>query len=78
MIRKYKTVGIMIAILFMLSHKVSLANSVSVKEDSLIGEDRYKTAVEISKAGWNITNKALLVNENALSDALCASPLADE
>lgn len=78
MIRKYKTVGIMIAILFMLSHKVSLANSVSVKEDSLIGEDRYKTAVEISKAGWNITNKALLVNENSLSDALCASPLADE
>lgn len=50
----------------------------NVKETKLAGSDRYKTAVEISKAGWNSANKALLVNGTALPDALCASPLADE
>lgn len=50
----------------------------NVKEIKLAGSDRYKTAVEISKAGWSSANKALLVNGTALPDALCSSPLADE
>lgn len=50
----------------------------NVKEIKLAGSDRYKTAVEISKAGWSTASKALIVNGTALPDALCASPLADE
>lgn len=56
----------------------SRLESKGVKETKLAGTDRYKTAVEISKAGWSTTDKALLVNGKALPDALCASPLADE
>lgn len=87
MIRGRKTIALAIATLMIASSNLSLASAIeqsistartNVKETKLAGSDRYKTAVEISKAGWNSANKALLVNGTALPDALCASPLADE
>lgn len=87
MIRGRKTIALAIATLMIASSNLSLASAIeqsistartNVKETKLAGSDRYKTAVAISKAGWNSANKALLVNGTALPDALCASPLADE
>lgn len=49
-----------------------------VKETKLFGSDRYKTAVEVSKAGWSKADKAILINGYALPDALTSAPLAEE
>lgn len=53
-------------------------NARGVKETKLAGSDRYKTAVGVSKAGWSTSNKAILVQGNALADALTVAPLAEE
>ncbi|MEH6993742.1 Ig-like domain-containing protein [Neobacillus drentensis] len=42
----------------------------------LIGDTRYETAVEVSKAGWETANSVLLVNAFAIVDGLTATPLA--
>lgn len=40
------------------------------------GEDRYETAVEISKNGWDKADTAVLATGEDFPDALCAAPLA--
>lgn len=50
----------------------------NVKETKLAGGDRYKTAVNVSKASWSTSSKAILINGTALPDALTATPLAEE
>lgn len=57
---------------------LSRAEARGVKESKLAGEDRYKTAVNVSKAGWSTSTKAILINGTALPDALTATPLAEE
>lgn len=42
----------------------------------LAGQDRYLTAVEISKEGWDTANNVILATGEAFPDALCAAPLA--
>lgn len=44
----------------------------------IIGEDRFETAVKISKEGWNISDTIIIVNGNDknLVDGLTATPLA--
>jgi putative cell wall-binding protein/alpha-tubulin suppressor-like RCC1 family protein len=46
------------------------------KLNELIGETRYTTAVEISKAGWQSADTVFLVNGRAIADGLTATPLA--
>lgn len=46
----------------------------SVKRIS--GDDRYATAIEISKAGWSKSDIVLLANGQNYADALAAAPLA--
>lgn len=51
----------------------------SVRIDLIAGDDRYKTAVEISKATYNKSkdvNGIILIGKNAIVDGLAASPLA--
>lgn len=57
---------------------LSRAEARGVKESKLAGEDRYKTAINVSKAGWSTSTKAILINGTALPDALTATPLAEE
>ncbi|WP_413307005.1 cell wall-binding repeat-containing protein [Bacillus sp. 1P10SD] len=42
----------------------------------LVGENRYSTAVEISKLGWSKADTVFLVNGWAIADGLTATPLA--
>lgn len=42
----------------------------------LAGGDRYDTAVEISKSGWQQSDFAILATGENFPDALCAAPLA--
>ena len=47
-------------------------------EKSIIaGEDRFETAIEISKS-WKTSQEAILVNSTAESDLLCATVLASQ
>jgi putative cell wall-binding protein len=50
----------------------------SLKIDRLAGDDRYKTAVEISKAGWKSADNIVLATGENFPDALCAAPLAKQ
>ncbi|KPU43393.1 N-acetylmuramoyl-L-alanine amidase LytC precursor [Oxobacter pfennigii] len=46
--------------------------------DRLAGEDRYSTAIEVSKYGWKAdsTEYAIIATGEDYADALCAAPLA--
>lgn len=48
------------------------------KAEILSGSNRYKTAIEVSKKGWDYADNVILVNNSAIADALAATPLADE
>lgn len=42
----------------------------------LHGEDRYETAISISKHGWSRADTVVIVNANGFADALAGAPLA--
>lgn len=44
----------------------------------LAGPDRYRTAVQISQAGWKTSKYAIIVRGSDFADALCAVPLAQK
>lgn len=44
----------------------------------LAGDNRYKTAIEISKAGWNKSKNIVLATGDSFPDALSAAPLAKQ
>ncbi|MEG2789567.1 MAG: cell wall-binding repeat-containing protein [Romboutsia sp.] len=49
----------------------------SAPVEKLIGDNRFETAVKISKQGWeNGSNKVILVSGNAIADGITATPLA--
>nr|WP_319005642.1 cell wall-binding repeat-containing protein [Mesobacillus subterraneus] len=50
--------------------------TVTEKLIKLIGRNRYSTAVEISKAGWEKSETALIANGAAIVDGLAATPFA--
>lgn len=51
--------------------------SLDVKNDNkMVGSDRYATAVNVSKNGWDKSNYAVLANGDAYTDALVSAPLA--
>ena len=49
----------------------------AVSEDKLVGAGRWETAIEVSKKGWTKSDKAVIVNDNAIADALAATPFAE-
>ncbi len=53
---------------------VNHANSFNV--DRISGENRYKTAVEVSKKGWTSSNTVIIAAGNQFPDALTGTPLA--
>ena len=44
--------------------------------NKVYGRDRFVTAVEVSKQGWNNSNWAIITNGYGFSDALCSTPLS--
>lgn len=46
------------------------------ESNRLSGNDKYKTAVEISKQGWETSDYAVLARGDDFADALCAGPVA--
>lgn len=60
-----------VAQLAMIYPKITLA-----ADSRLAGSDRYRTAVEISQAGWFESDYVILVRGDDYADALCAGPLA--
>lgn len=73
MIKKRLMAYTMILLLVFGSGLSAFAASVS---NRLAGEDRYRTAVEISKAGWDTSQNVVLVTGEDYPDALCAAPLS--
>ena len=68
----------LIGSLFFVNVSIAQADNLKTTMSKLAGTDRYKTAIEVSKAGWSKAQNAILVNGTALPDALCVGPLADE
>lgn len=50
----------------------------SVEVKTVAGEDRYKTAVEVSKKAFTTTSNVVLVGGEVLADGLTATPLASQ
>ncbi|OFI05865.1 N-acetylmuramoyl-L-alanine amidase LytC precursor [Clostridium acetireducens DSM 10703] len=71
--------ALIISILIFIGSTVTIGNKVQAKyieRKRIWGEDRYKTAVEISKEHWKESYYAVLVNGTNFPDALSAAPLA--
>lgn len=47
-----------------------------VYENKLVGENRYKTTVNVSNEGWDRASSVVIVNSNTIADALSATPFA--
>ncbi|MGL6107501.1 cell wall-binding repeat-containing protein [Romboutsia sp.] len=54
-----------------------ISHAQEVKGEKLIGKNRWETAIEISKNGWTSGKEAIIVNDEAIADALAATPFAD-
>ncbi|MFP3441662.1 cell wall-binding repeat-containing protein, partial [Pantoea sp. SIMBA_133] len=46
------------------------------KVERISGKDRYKTAIEVSKAGWEKSDTVVLARGDEYPDALAGAPLA--
>ena len=77
MIKGKKTLGFLLASMMTFSGSVNIfANTQTISQEKLIGNDRYETAVEVSKQGWTQSKTAIIVNGNDMQSALCATPFA--
>ncbi|WP_339060551.1 cell wall-binding repeat-containing protein [Tepidibacillus marianensis] len=72
--RKTKSIILLLPIFLLLFSTYSFAENLSVNR--IAGNDRFKTAVEISKKGWPSANTVVLSYYNGYADALTATPLA--
>lgn len=71
-----KITSLIIAGLVLSSTSTVFANSSNLKEKRICGKDRYETATEISKDGWNKSSCAIICRGGTFPDALCSAPLA--
>ena len=60
----------------MLVSSTVVVNAATTDVETIIGKNRIETSVKISKDGWNSAETVILVNDNAIPDALTATPLA--
>jgi putative cell wall-binding protein/3',5'-cyclic AMP phosphodiesterase CpdA/chitodextrinase len=79
MSKKFRKVFSVFFVFYFAFLQVALAAPIpEVKSSSnrLAGDDRYKTAIEVSKNGWDKSEYAVVVRGDDFADALCAAPLA--
>lgn len=74
-IKKYASLPLL-ALLIFSNINFSFANTSTLKQNRIVGEQRYQTAIEVSKSGWFKADNAVLVSGYDLVSALCSSPLA--
>lgn len=73
------TLGISILFISSIASQTAFADTTgkSMNFQRLSGENRYKTAIQISKQGWPVSSDTIiLASGNSFADALCAAPLA--
>ncbi|WP_010293650.1 cell wall-binding repeat-containing protein [Clostridium senegalense] len=58
------------------SIEVFAANNDLMGMKKLHGNDRFSTAVEVSKDGWGYSNYVIIANGFGFADALCSAPLS--
>lgn len=62
------------------AYRALMAANISVKSENnfnrIAGSDRYATSLQISRAGWNTSDYAVLASGASFPDALSAAPLA--
>lgn len=66
----------LIVLTFLLCLTFQAETSLAASVDRIKGADRYQTAVEISKAGWQTANTVVLATGSDFPDALAGTPLA--
>lgn len=54
----------------------SVSPSSNMSLSRLEGQNRYETAVQISRSGWSRANTVIIVDANGFADALAGAPLA--
>lgn len=78
--KKAKSIALLLALAFVFTSLFSgigaVAFAASDTGTRLYGSDRYATAVEISKDGWDSSANVVLVSGQNFADALAAGPLA--
>ena len=73
--KKYISVSLL-SLLVLSNANFSFANTNNIKQERLIGNLRYQTAVEVSKYGWFKADSAVVVSGFDLMSSLCSTPLA--
>lgn len=66
-----------IMVLIMTSTVYANDTNMQLEEKSLVGVDRYETAIKVSQDGWQSSQDAIVVNSSAIVDALSVTPLAN-
>jgi len=72
-----KTIFTLLFIYIILAWGTKAYASTIIKQ-RIEGEDRYNTAIAISKSGWERSESIVLATGEDFPDALCAAPLANE
>lgn len=74
-LKKYISISLLSALILSNSN-ISFANTNNIKQERLIGNQRYQTAIEVSKSGWYKSDNAIITSGFDLVSALCSTPLA--
>jgi len=73
-LRKTKSIILLLPIFLLLFSTYTFAENIVVNR--IAGNDRFQTAIEVSKKGWTSANTVVLSYYNGYADALTATPLA--
>lgn len=75
-LKKYISISLL-SILILSNSSFAFANTNNIKQERLVGNQRYQTAIEVSKSGWYKSDSAVITSGFDLVSALCSSPLAN-
>ena len=64
MIKRYNLIALFLSSILFLSNTLFDANAFS--KNALVGNDRYETAIEISRDGWTNSDNVVIVNSLSL------------
>lgn len=74
-LKKYISLSLL-SVLILSNSSFAFANTNNIKQERLIGNQRYQTAIEVSKSGWYKADNAIITSGFDLVSALCSTPLA--
>lgn len=74
-LKKYISISLL-SVLILSNSNFAFANTNNIKQERLIGNQRYQTAIEVSKSGWYKSDNVIITSGFDLVSALCSTPLA--